>query len=77
MKHPERESPLDAGDLILVEFHRVYFAASVLIIPGVGPEDTREQDAGAASEGMDWLISFRHANLLYEADIGRQEYINR
>ena len=65
MKHPERESPLDAGDLILVQFHRVDLAASVLVIPGVGSEDAREQDAGAASEGMDWLNFIDHAILLF------------
>ena len=72
MKHPEREPPLDTGDLILVEFHRVDFAASVLVVPGVGPKDAREQDAGTASERMDWLISFRHAILLIKAVFGRR-----
>jgi hypothetical protein len=56
VKHPEGKSPLDAGDLILVEFHRVDFSATVLVIAGKGPENTGEQDAGAAAEGMDWLI---------------------
>jgi hypothetical protein len=64
MKHPERETSLDAGDLILVEFHRVDFAAPVSVIPGIGAKDACEQYAGAASERMDWLISFRHAILL-------------
>lgn len=72
MKHPEREPPLDSGDLILVEFHGVDFAASVLVIPGVRAKDAREQDAGTASERMDWLISFRHAILLIEAVFGRR-----
>ncbi len=65
MKHPERESPLDARHLILIQFHRVDPAASVFVIPGVRAEDTREQDAGAASEGMDWLNFIDHAILLF------------
>jgi hypothetical protein len=77
MKHPEREAPLDAGNLILIEFHGVDFAASVLVVPGVGPEDAREQDAGTASERMDWLICFRHAILLVRAVLAVGGYANR
>ena len=70
MEHAERESPLDTGDLILVEFHRVDLAAPVLVVPGVGSEDAREQDAGAASERMYWLNSVCHDILLSWAVIG-------
>jgi hypothetical protein len=67
VEHSKRESPLDTGNLILIQFHRVDSAAPVLVILGVRPEDTREQNTGAASERMDWLIFFRHDDLLFKA----------
>jgi hypothetical protein len=64
VKHPQGESSLDTGDLILVEFHWVDRAAPVLVIPGVRSEDARQQDAGACSERMDRLILIGHDHLL-------------
>jgi len=64
MKHPDRESTLDAGHLILIEFHRIDFSAAVLVIAGVGPEYAGQQDAGAFSKGMDWLMNRWHRILL-------------
>jgi len=64
MKHPDRESTLDAGHLILIEFHRIDFSAAVLVIAGVGPEYAGQQDAGAFSKGMDRLMNRWHRILL-------------
>src|SRR6185369_16618976 len=52
VKHPEGKAPLHAGDLVLVQFHRVDPAASVLVVPVVWTEDAGEKDAGSACQGV-------------------------
>jgi hypothetical protein len=70
VEHAKREPPLDTGDLILVEFHRIYFPAPVLVVLGVRSENAGEQDTGAASERMYWLNGIDHDILLCVAAMG-------
>jgi hypothetical protein len=52
MKHSEREGSLLAGDLIVVQLHRVDAAAAEFIILRVWTEDAGQQNARATSFGV-------------------------
>jgi len=58
VEHAQREAPLEARHLVLVELHGIDAAASVLVVLRVGAEYACEQDAGPMTLrvcGMRWL----------------------
>ena len=56
MVHPQRESPLHAGHLVVVELHRIDRPTPILVVPSVGTEYAREQDTGAGSQGVNHSV---------------------
>ena len=61
VEHAERERPLLAGHLVLVQLHRVDGPAAVLIVDRVGPEDRRQQHARAGALGVWFHQSLAHS----------------
>ena len=52
MKHPQGERALHAGDLVVIELHRIDGPAAVLVVLSIRPEHRGQQDAGAHSFGV-------------------------
>ncbi len=55
MKHTQGENSLYAGNLIMVEFHRVDSAAAVLVVLGIGAKYTGQKNLCPAAKRVNWM----------------------
>ena len=53
VEHPQRERPLHAGHLVVIQLHGVERPAAAIVVAPVGPEDAGQQHASLASQRMD------------------------
>ena len=66
VEHTEREWPLFAGHLIVIQLHRVDFAAPEFIVLRIRPKDGTEQNTGLAALGMSWHLRLSVLKLFYQ-----------
>ena len=66
MEHAQREAALRAGDLVVIELHRIDGPAAEFVVLRIRPEDRTQQDASATS----LYVSF-HMILVYSLLLGK------